>query len=86
MYIHTSIFVEITLYLKRIKISRGHMSISISFLFLDLIFMSFFDNIMTTNPTNFYYQQYHPSQPPPPTTTTTDNTDFTKLDKDLIYK
>jgi len=43
--------------------------------------MSFFDNIMTTNTTNFYYQQYHPSQP-----ITTDNTDLNKLDKDIIYK
>jgi hypothetical protein len=43
---------------------------------------------MTTNTTNFYYQQYHPSQSSllQPTTTTTDNTDFNKLDKDIIYK
>lgn len=50
--------------------------------------MSFFDNIMTTNPTNFYYQQYHPSQSSSllqQQQPTTDNTDFNKLDKDLIY-
>lgn len=48
--------------------------------------MSFFDNIMTTNPTNFYYQQYHPSQSSSLLQQpTTDNTDFNKLDKDLIY-
>ncbi len=58
------------------------MSRSIKIIFLlDYHFsMSFFNNIMTTNTTNFYYQQYHPSQ------ATTDNTDFNKLDKDLIYK
>ncbi|CAF0764471.1 unnamed protein product [Adineta ricciae] len=56
--------------------------------------MSSFDHIMTTNTANFYYQQYNPSQSTllqPSTTTTssaaitTNNTDLTKLDKDLIY-
>ncbi len=49
--------------------------------------MSYFDNIMTTNTTNFYYQQYHPLQSSSlQPTTTTDNTDLNKLDKDIIYK
>ena len=48
--------------------------------------MSYFDNIMTTNPTNFYYQQYHPSSQSPLLQPTTNNTDLNKLDKDSIYK
>ncbi|CAF0998034.1 unnamed protein product [Rotaria sp. Silwood1] len=46
--------------------------------------MSSYDNIMTTNTTNFYYQQYHPSQTSL-LQSTTNNTDLNKLDKDLIY-